>query len=85
MKNFLSKTVKLIIMWILKKYEFDSPLTPICPYCEKEINIEDLMEGGTGLKQKVSTIKSKLKVEYIVTSLFFCPYCRRILGIGKWR
>ncbi|MFX1305006.1 MAG: hypothetical protein ACFFBV_15570 [Promethearchaeota archaeon] len=72
-------------MSFLKKYEFVSDIAPICPYCEKEINIEDLIEGGRGLNQKTSRIKFTLRVEFVVTSVFFCPHCRKILGIGKWR
>jgi hypothetical protein len=68
-----------------KKFEFKSDLNPICPYCEREINIEDLVEGGTGIHQKVSTIKIALAKVAFMTTVFFCPYCRKILGVSKAR
>ena len=73
-------------MSFTKKFEFKSDLNPICPYCEEEIDIEDLLEGGAGMHQKVSTIKLTIKPTAVfVTTVFFCPHCRKILGVSKAR
>jgi len=72
-------------MSFTKKFEYKSELNPICPYCEEEIDIEDLVEGGTGIHQKVSTIKVLMAPAVFMTTVFFCPYCRKILGVSKAR
>ncbi len=77
--------MKLITMSFTKKFEFISDLNPICPYCEKEIDIEDLLEGGAGMHQKVSTITVMVAPVAFMTTVFFCPHCRKILGVSKAR
>ena len=77
--------MKLNTISFTKKFEFKSDLNSICPYCEEEIDIENLVEGGTGMHQKVSTIKVTLAPVTFMTTVFFFPYCRKILGVSKAR
>ena len=77
--------MKLITLSFTKKFKFKSDLDPICPYCEEEIDIEDLLEGGAGMHQKVSTIKVMVAPVAFMTTVFFCPHCRKILGFSKAR
>jgi len=72
-------------MSFAKRFDFKSDLNPICPYCEEEIDIEDLLEGGAGMHQKVTTIKLRLAPVAFMTTVFFCPHCRKILGVSKAR
>jgi len=82
--NFKYIFVKLISMKsLIKKFEFTNDLKPICPYCEKEIDIEEFLEGGPGMHQKISTIKVMMKPSIFMTTTFFCPHCRKILGVSK--
>ncbi len=67
---------------ITKKFEFISDLNPISPYCEEESDIIDLLESGTSMHQKVSTIKVMVVLAFMTTVLF-CPNCRKILGVIK--
>ncbi|MFX0001607.1 MAG: hypothetical protein ACFE88_15970 [Candidatus Hermodarchaeota archaeon] len=69
--------------YISKKFDFKSDLTPICPGCEKEINIEDFMEQGRGTHQKVGKYSLGLKTVMFTVTVFFCPNCRKVLGVSK--
>lgn len=66
-----------------EKFEIDSDITPICPYCEQEVDVNDFVEGGTSLIQKVSKIKVPFAKVTFMTNIFFCPHCRKLLGISK--
>ena len=68
---------------IIKKFEFTNELKPICSYCEKEIDIEEFIDGGPGMHQKISRIKIMGKSSMFMTTVFFCPHCRKILGVSK--
>jgi len=68
---------------LIKKFEFTNDLNPICSYCEKEIDIEEFIEGGLGMHQKVSTVKVAVKPSIFMTTVFFCPHCRKILSVSK--
>ena len=49
------------------KLDITQTASPICPYCEMEIN--------TVSAQKVNHLLGK-------TYLYFCPHCRKVLGFG---
>jgi hypothetical protein len=72
-------------MSLTKKFEFKSDLNPFCLYYEEEIDIEDLVESGTGKHQKVSTIKITSAPVTFMTTVFFHSHCRKILGVSKAR
>jgi len=58
-----------MVEWI---FEEDS-LTPICPYCEKEIKKVLELEAST-------ENKSWLKSKVYKNSLIVCPECKKIIG-----
>lgn len=47
-------------------------ITPICPYCEKELDTIYYKSKG------VSIIVGK-------NCLYFCPHCHKVLGMGQSR
>ena len=47
-------------------------LTPVCPYCEREISEVYARKRGFPLGEGRSI-------------MFFCPHCRKVLGFGKER
>ncbi|MBY9014873.1 MAG: hypothetical protein KGD68_04205 [Candidatus Lokiarchaeota archaeon] len=78
--------MKLIsIKSLIKNFEFTNDLNPVCPYCEKEINIEEFIDGGPRMHQKISIIKVMMKPSIFMTTVFFCQHCRKILGVSKAR
>jgi hypothetical protein len=70
-------------MSVKKLFEIDSDITPICPYCEQEIDAERFLKGGDSIIQKVETMTFALKTVAFMTTVYFCPHCRKILGINK--
>ena len=64
-------------------FEFEGNTIPICPFCEKDINPASFSREGGAMFQKIYfEYRNKL---YITTSTntFFCPHCRKILGISR--
>ena len=60
-------------------------INPICPYCEKELSIDDFLPDGKGLIEKGVKAK-KMKWGFFgvhVTSMCFCPYCGKVLSIAR--
>jgi hypothetical protein len=62
----------------------------ICPYCQAEVHIKDFFEYKEKLTKKGETKiilgkfkgeSAKLAVGY-GASMFTCPFCNKILGLG---
>ncbi len=65
-------------------YEIDSEINPLCPYCEQIIDVKEFIDGGKSLIQKISKLKVPIMTKrYFMTNIFYCPHCRKILGISK--
>ena len=47
-------------------------LLPICPHCDKELTEVHRKSKGAGLLVGRN-------------SVFFCPHCRKVLGVGQSR
>jgi predicted amidophosphoribosyltransferase len=62
-------------------FDFNSPayIKPICPYCEKELHLDDF---NVNYIDKKGRIKPKgFKGEFFFTfKMFYCPFCGKILG-----
>jgi hypothetical protein len=47
-------------------------LSPVCPYCEKELPEVYIRSKGVPLIQGTNVV-------------YFCPHCRKALGFGRGR
>jgi phage FluMu protein Com len=57
-----------------KAFEFvkREDLAPICPHCEKELNVVYTRAKGVPLIQGTNVV-------------YFCPHCNKVLGFGQGR
>ncbi len=60
---------------------------PVCPHCNKEVKVEDietqLIYGAKntskgGIMEKILTTATK-----VITVVYICPHCRKILGFSN--
>ena len=68
-------------------FDFDGYAIPVCPYCEKDINPASFSREGGAMYQKLNfeflKIFAKTNVITTFTNIFFCPHCKKILGISR--
>ena len=52
------------------KFILRDDITPICPFCEKELNEIYYNSKGSGFLESKNVV-------------YFCPHCLKILGFGQ--
>ena len=55
-------------MKIKMKFQ-DSNSTPICPFCEKQLN-------------SIERIHPELELTRVIVFTYFCPHCKKVLGFS---
>ena len=54
------------------RFEREDKEKPKCPYCEQELDRVSFQKKGAGFILPVNVI-------------YFCPYCKKVLGAGQSR
>jgi uncharacterized protein with PIN domain len=54
------------------KFEKAEMEKPVCPYCENELDKVLIQKKGIGFIFPVNVV-------------YFCPYCKKVLGMGQSR
>ena len=80
----MSKFLQKMMTRVKEAIDFDGAMIPICPYCEKDINPASFSREGGALYQKLHfEFLRKLIATTVITNIFFCPHCRKILGMSR--
>lgn len=80
----MSKFIQKAMTKAKEAFDFDGNMIPICPYCEKDINPASFSRKGGAMFQKIDfEFASKYMAVSMFTNIFFCPHCRKILGISR--
>ncbi|MFW9877170.1 MAG: hypothetical protein ACFFG0_29115 [Candidatus Thorarchaeota archaeon] len=80
----MSKFMQKLMTRVKEIFDFDGAVIPICPYCEKDINPASFSREGGAMYQKLHfEFLRKMYATTFFTNIFFCPHCRKILGISR--
>ena len=80
----MSKLMQKAIAKAKEAFDYDGNMIPICPYCEKDINPASFSRKGGAMFQKIDVeFATKWWAVSMFTNIFFCPHCRKILGISR--
>jgi hypothetical protein len=80
----MSKFIEKMMIKAKEVFDFDGSAIPICPYCERDINPASFSREGGAMYQKLNfEVLTKMNATTIFTNIFFCPHCKKILGISR--
>jgi len=80
----MSKLIQKYFNLAKKAYDFDGNMIPVCPFCEKDINPASFSRKGGAMFQNLDfEFATKYYAVTTFTNIFFCPHCRKILGISR--
>jgi len=80
----MSKFMQKALAKAKEAFDYDGNMIPICPYCEKDINPASFSKKGGAMFQKIDIeFATKYWALSMITNIFFCPHCRKILGISR--
>jgi hypothetical protein len=84
MSKFMTKAMNKAMERAKEAFDYDGNMIPICPYCEKDINPASFSQKGGSMFQKIDfEFATKYMAVSMFTNIFFCPHCRKILGISR--
>ena len=80
----MSKLMQKLMNRFKEAFDFDGNMIPVCPYCEKDVNPASFSRSGGSMFQKLDfEFIRKYTAITVFTNIFFCPHCRKILGISR--
>ena len=80
----MSKYIQKMATKYKELFDFDGTAIPVCPHCEKDINPASFSREGGAMYQRLDfEFFTKMRAVTMFTNIFFCPHCKKILGISR--